>query len=52
MLNKKARRYVILNSVWDPDPHVFGPIGSDPDPLVSSTDPAPDPRIRILSFFS
>jgi hypothetical protein len=45
----------LLNtSVGDPDPHpdpdpydsyVFGPPGSHSDPLVTSTDPAPDPCI-------
>jgi hypothetical protein len=33
-------------SVGDPDPqdpHVFGPPGSDPDPLVRDTDQDPDP---------
>jgi hypothetical protein len=26
----------------DPDPHDFGPPGSDPDPLVKGMDPDPD----------
>jgi hypothetical protein len=35
----------LLPSVADPDPYVFGPPGSDPDPLVRGTDPDPAPSI-------
>jgi hypothetical protein len=31
------------NSVEDPDPHVFGPLGSK-NPLVRGTDPDSDPK--------
>jgi hypothetical protein len=39
---------IVLCSVADPDPpdpHVFGPPGSGPDPLVRCMDPDPDPSI-------
>jgi hypothetical protein len=32
----------VWTSVGDPDPYVFGPHGSARDPLVTSTDPAPE----------
>ena len=37
----------IISSVADPnpDPHVFGPPGSDPDPLVRGMDTVPDPAL-------
>jgi hypothetical protein len=34
-----------LGSVLDPDPHVFGPPGSESNTVVGGTDPAPDPSI-------
>ncbi len=42
------RIFGLISSVLDPDPpdpHVFGPPRSDPDPLVRGMDPdpAPDP---------
>ncbi len=36
---------LLKNSVVDPDPYVFGLPDLHPDPLVTSTDPAPDPSI-------
>jgi hypothetical protein len=35
----------IDSSVGDPDSYVFGLQDPHPDPLVTSTDPAPDPSI-------
>jgi hypothetical protein len=40
---EEARRRVSLTSV--PDPYVFGP--SDPDPLITSTDPDPCPSLFL-----
>ncbi len=35
--------HLVTVCVADPDPYVFGPPGSHPDPLVTSTDLASDP---------
>jgi hypothetical protein len=40
----------LLCSVVDPDPYVLGILDPHPDPLVTSTDPAPDFYCVVTSF--
>ncbi len=51
---KILRDTIFKISVGDPDPHVFEPPGTDPDPLVRGTNPAPapDPYLFLINVLS